>query len=387
MYSRVLLLALLVHLVLVNAYNPIKYRSWYPSNQVNLAMVEAAEECQAELEGYWNSVQIHPPSSPCGAAQDCLLSALKEYTKANYATAAILLGLLPTILGFIGPALQDTAILTIHRPFLASLITIGAPATSPIPLLSHAVDPKLGRPSAVMLAARNYFSKYTPSNPRTRSAMILLSTVQYLLAFGAVANTIHVAVQLDYTSVIVWHCSSVGYPEGWVVTSVLIHWVSALSLWCRARVNKATHEAHGPENAASIFSRVLTASKGWLSSEFIPSFFQPLPDWIDEIGPMTVAANLLSWLSSLMILAHYSIGTFIFSSFLFIGTPGAGTILCRFVGSALICRLLLWLEYDSLCVQFETKLRRHGLEDNISLEPLRHSTAHEGYHKPQMQRH
>ncbi|PVI03073.1 hypothetical protein DM02DRAFT_652874 [Periconia macrospinosa] len=344
-------------------------------------MVEAAEECQAELEAYWNHAQIRPPSSPCGAAQNCLLNSLQEYTKATFSTAAILLGLLPTILGFIGPVLQDTAVLMIRRPFLASLITIGSPATSPIPLLSHAVDLKLERPSAVMLSVGAYFSRYKPSNPRTRSAVILLATVQYLLAFGAVANTIHVAVQLDYTSVIVWHCSAVGYPEGWVVTSVLIHWVSAASLWCGTRMEKTPHEAHELENKASIFGKLLGVLKRWLASEFIPSIFQPLPDWISHIGHTTVASNILSCFSSMMILAHYVIGTLVFSSFLFIGTPGASIILCRFIGSALICRLLLWLEHDSLCTQYQAQSKRSSLENSISLEPSRHSTADRAYPK------
>lgn len=261
---------------------------------------------------------------------------------------------------------------TIRRPLLASLMVIGAPSTSPIPLLSPAVDPKLGDPSAVMLAAGQYFSKYTPSNPRTRSALILLAAFQYLLAFGAVANTVHVAVELDYKSVIVWHCSAVGYPEGWVLTSVLIHWVSAASLWCRARMEKGTREVHGIGKPASIFSRFLAACKQWLAREFIPSFFQPLPGWIAHIGPTTIASNLLSWLSSVMLLAHYVVGTLVFSSFLFMGTSSASFVLCRLAGSALICRLILWLEHDSLCMQSQAKPRRPGSEDSISLEPLRH---------------
>lgn len=92
--------------------------------------------------------------------------------------------------------------------------------------------------------------------------------------------------------------------------------------------------------------------------------------------------NLLSWLSSVMLLAHYVVGTLIFSSFLFIGTSSASYILCRFVGSAFVCRLLLWLEHDSLCMQFQHKHNRHGQEDSIDLGPLQPLTAHEQNQKP-----
>ena len=56
---------------------------------------------------------------------------MEEIEKANMAGAAVLLGLMPTILSAIGPSSAEMALLFTHRPLLAFLIAFGAPSIFP----------------------------------------------------------------------------------------------------------------------------------------------------------------------------------------------------------------------------------------------------------------
>uniref|UniRef100_A0A8H7K9C7 Uncharacterized protein n=1 Tax=Bionectria ochroleuca TaxID=29856 RepID=A0A8H7K9C7_BIOOC len=249
-------------------FPPIKFHSWYPA--ASRPMRRAVLECAAELEGYWNQTLVDPSySSICGLAQDCLLSALQEFTKANFASSAILLGLMPTILGFIGPSLQDVAVITIHRPLLASPMMVGAPTINPIPLFSVPMENINAKPSAVIVGIGRYLAlgvSYLQPYNKTSSrpwTMPLVAICQYLLVLSALANTIHNTVELDFRTSIVWKCQAVGFIELWVLLSLPISWVAAASLWCRARVKNPSKNRETDDKVvrSNVFRRLSTAMR------------------------------------------------------------------------------------------------------------------------------
>lgn len=146
----------------------------------------------------------------------CLLAAdtLDEATKANMASAQVLLGFLPTILAALGCDPTETSVLGLRRPMLALLVTIGSPAPSftrsfvyhdPIDLLKdHTHDIHMQQTGALR-----------------QSAAV---TIQLLLVAIAVANTVELSLELGFLTV-----SSFAPSRPWLV----ILWTC---LCCRSRL-------------------------------------------------------------------------------------------------------------------------------------------------------
>ena len=60
----------------------------------------------------------------------CLLHNLDDFDKTDMQSASVLLGLMPTALSYVGPTVNDLALVFSRRPVLASLVGLGAPVTS-----------------------------------------------------------------------------------------------------------------------------------------------------------------------------------------------------------------------------------------------------------------
>ena len=58
----------------------------------------------------------------------CLLQNIDDVDKADMQSATIILGLMSTILSYIGPTVTEMALISSRRPFLAVLAMLGAPA-------------------------------------------------------------------------------------------------------------------------------------------------------------------------------------------------------------------------------------------------------------------
>lgn len=58
----------------------------------------------------------------------CLLNAIPPNWQANFYSAIVVLGLMPTLLAYIGPSVAEISLLSAHRPLLSFLISMGAPA-------------------------------------------------------------------------------------------------------------------------------------------------------------------------------------------------------------------------------------------------------------------
>ena len=72
-------------------------------------------------------------STTCIDLLNCILENTSEAVKGNMASATVALGLMPTILTFLGSTTAEVALLSRRRPLLALLIACGSPAVNPIP--------------------------------------------------------------------------------------------------------------------------------------------------------------------------------------------------------------------------------------------------------------
>ena len=99
----------------------------------------------------------------------------------NYQSALVTLGLVPTLLVFVGPSVAELSLLYLHRPILSAMLSLGTPT---------------------IWTGSNIFEAYTPDRvrmtlidalvPRRLSprAAAALSAGEYLLAAGAAENSI-----------------------------------------------------------------------------------------------------------------------------------------------------------------------------------------------------
>ena len=139
----------------------------------------------------------------------------------NYQAAAVILGILPGLLGSFGARLSEISYLSVHRPALSFLLALGSPVVWPTRLLEYD-DPvdtvKEGLNKVVMRSWR--------AHPW---ASALLSALQYLLAAGSIANMVEISLQLGRKTVLVWSCELDYGPLLWALLPVVIHLLAAVT--------------------------------------------------------------------------------------------------------------------------------------------------------------
>jgi hypothetical protein len=116
------------------ALRPLKYQRWYPRNEFYLSLI-STQTCNLTLRAYEGLLdarkELPPVTNYCGAHLSCLLSTVSESAKGDMASASVLLGLTPSILSSLGPTLAEVSLLSLRRPILAILISLGSPAIYP----------------------------------------------------------------------------------------------------------------------------------------------------------------------------------------------------------------------------------------------------------------
>jgi hypothetical protein len=104
---------------------------------------------------------------------------------------------MPTVLATLGPAVAETSLLSAHRPLLSLLVSMGAPAIWPTRVFEYNDPAKvLERENRLVLSRLNPY------------LAVVLSTLQYLLATGAVANIFTTSIQLGQNAILTWGCTN-----------------------------------------------------------------------------------------------------------------------------------------------------------------------------------
>ena len=239
-------------------------------------------------------------SDLCVDVLNCILDHTKENVKANMASASVGLGLMPTILTFLGSSTTETALLSRRRPLLSFLIACGSPAVNPLPTFIYQ-DPVAG------LKAREgrLLPQVFPRLSAFQAAIIVLA--EYVLVLAAMVNVIMGSYYMGLWTINTVSCPNTFLPILWVGLTVLIHLGGMLALALRTETTRDTRsrqslwarmsERMGYEISPCVIHNKLTLEPKDESATFI----------------------FISWFTSVGTVTHLLFGTIAFSSLMLIG--------------------------------------------------------------------
>lgn len=150
----------------------------------------------------------------------CLLENIDEFDKADMQSATVILGLMPTILSYVGPTVGEMALISSRRPVLAMLLVLGAPAI----FATRPFDFDNPCKSLKKDAGTFVFHKQRPFRA---TAMV---AAQYLLLSLAVTNCLLNSMQLGNSTILSWKCSWSYLQLGWNFMPLAPHLCAALSI-------------------------------------------------------------------------------------------------------------------------------------------------------------
>ena len=158
------------------------FEHFFPDVEAELSKA-ITDKCSGVVQKYRHEhVKLY--SVYCVKAYSCIMNNVSEYTKANMASAAVLLGLTPTILTTLGSSNTELALLSSHRPVLAALLVLGSPALNPIRTFDYHTSVEKFQEKKW----RWYFSKHLQKSKLSRTGNNIRVMVQLLLVVGSIAN-------------------------------------------------------------------------------------------------------------------------------------------------------------------------------------------------------
>ncbi|KAI5919148.1 hypothetical protein F4810DRAFT_517417 [Camillea tinctor] len=266
---------------------------------------------------------------------ECILNEFPEYRKAEMASSAVILGLLPTILQSLGSTAAETALLGLRRPVLAFLLSAGSPAVSPMKgsEFVETVATFIEGESKGLAILGFSWSRIPPS------MRALISVVEYLIVGGAVANVVDLAYELGRHAIVAFAPETVFCMPLWTFLAVVIHFAGVIALSIRVKLRKiGDGDGHRLHRRATGFS-------DWVPNELIPAAFQP---WRLQWREETIWFQLFSWALGVGIVAHVLWGTLVLSSLLFFSVTDSLIIVSRYIASSLVCRAIVRLELSGM---------------------------------------
>ena len=392
-------LSFLAALSLASCASAQKYQEWlhwYDRDEylTNLSTIT----CNATLRAYLNASQVGNAGDRrtwCYIHEDCLLENMRPSYLQNYQSAAVILGVMPTLLATLGPRIGEISLLSTHRPVLSFLLSVGAPAVWPTRIFTYD-DPGecLGRGVNRLCAGK-----------QPHRLAVLYSVLEYAVAAGAIVNLIHVAVILGRLTVMSWSCELNYGPLIWAVIPLSIHFVAGCSYKFEiSRTEKAVLklQADGAQRpVSSPLERAGTELLLQRSATFVERRRQR-PWWRSELsicanqekGMETLLkfkrisrqAVLLNCVASLMAFFHVWFGIILFSSLIFAAVWDImNSIFWRYLLSTVACRLILLFELAGLREPGldeveELKLKFQTIEENV--QTITSASTTTGKHPP-----
>lgn len=74
----------------------LKLQRWFPDDSDY--WTNAASKCEAEINAYLTNNRTEVCPTPCSCAADCILNDIPGTLESNYASAQVVLGLVPAVL-------------------------------------------------------------------------------------------------------------------------------------------------------------------------------------------------------------------------------------------------------------------------------------------------
>ena len=324
---------LAIHGTGIQAVLRSKFQHWFPRYEQH--WIQASASCHSQLTAYHQGSQTEC-NAPCACAADCLLKDITGTIQSNFASAQVLLGLIPAILVFVGPTIAEVAVLSTYRPLLAVLLTLGSPAISLGRLLGHVdVREPFRRP-----VSRSYklWSSWLSRRRVWRRALVRV--VVYIGAVGAIANNVQNSVYLDMRTISGWRCGALLMPLWWSLLAGVVHLFGMIAI----RVRPGSGFALMKESvvASNLFQRVVEGEDGVLSES-------------------------LFWFASLCAVVHMVYGVLELSSLVFIDALEALKVFVRYAVSASACQFILLLELMEMRDLWEQSSRKNAV--SLSAKP------------------
>lgn len=293
--SLVSLLLLLWFSNPVWAYRPrISFQHWFPDVEAELSHI-VANNCSTEFQEYLDE-RIVNYGVHCVKTFNCIVNCCTEYTKANMASAAVLLGLTPAILAALGSSTSELSRLAARRPVLALLMVLGSPAANPIRTFDYHSPIKDLEIEDDELEIRGL--------PEAQDR--LLAIIQLLFGLGCVINLGVLCATINLYSVSVMSCDYSDIAvEMWIVAALFTHILGVVTFYTRARTT---------------YSDVVPKRpwwRRWLRKEFRTCIKHTCHKL--EWKPENTAFIIMSWATSVFTIIHLSYGTLQFSSMYFVG--------------------------------------------------------------------
>ncbi|KAI1337739.1 hypothetical protein F5Y15DRAFT_142801 [Xylariaceae sp. FL0016] len=284
--------------------------------------------CSAELASF-KSGYVPPNKGLSGGINpvtNCVLDHLDEFRKAEMASSAVVLGLLPTILQVLGSTPVETSILALQRPVLAVLLSAGSPATTTMKAsdLATSFETLVQSGDERMLAF--LLLRWRRASRRYR---YLVSAGQYTIVAIAVGNVVYLGYELGYHAVVAFAPETIFMVPMWTFICVVVHLGAVLIIHLRVQVQSLS-EKRG------------TWRNGAFRQELCPTAHQPAK----IIAPRkdTGVSDFLAWVLSAGLIVNLILGTMIFSSLLFFAMKDALYIAGRYLASTVVCRGILRME-------------------------------------------
>lgn len=259
-----------------------------------------------------------------------MLSSVSETIKADMASASVLLGLMPTILASIGPTVAELSLLSLRRPFLTFLISLGSPGINPGRVTTYEDPFALSDPYTGALIV-----------PRIRRPWsVIIAMVQYLLAATAAFNVWQLSYILGVHSVISWWCTFSFAPLIWASLTLGIYSLSGSALRIRRSSRSLPEQKAVQDTGQTIITRLSSVVGTELTLSANDREPREPPDGA-VLGYLPMALHLAAgWVA----IAHVVFGTAIFSGLIFINIHFGFIVFLRFITSSTICRLLISFE-------------------------------------------
>ncbi|KAF9877514.1 hypothetical protein CkaCkLH20_05214 [Colletotrichum karsti] len=351
--------------------NPIRFKEWYSSFGPvfqNISTGVCNETLAAYLADYKSLT-----TKTCDFHVDCVLGEVSESIKAKNASAAIFLGILPSMLAMLGPSMTQLALLSTRRPLLSLLIALGS--------VGFYLDRlfRLETPTEILSMVQG-----ERLIPRLRSSRwgFVVSVLEYLVVATAVLNVLNMAVRVGDRTIMSFRCNMWSLPLIWVTSLAGIFFLVAIPFQfsavakhmrnCTGDGTRSSVDA-GPEGLGDTQWTPLPPRPEWtrreqhpgapngalerrstadsvsqfVAREFTPGMRHPSLR-VHEIPQFEPWVAVLFNVGFFFAAFHIIIGTCWLSSTLFLSPGDAIRIVLRFFGSAVVCRFVVMVELASM---------------------------------------
>ena len=306
-----------------------------------------------------NSAPVDVSSIPgCPGAYNlitCVQDALPSQVTLAMAGAQVILGLAPTLISTFSPSVGEISMLSSSRPILSFMLTIGCPAVYIQRSLEYDDPIEILKNPTQALFRQNRVDSVTRSH-------ICISLFEYLVVLVSIINVLTVDGQLGFQTISVWKAGAPYLVYLWSIFALIPHGLSATANYFSKSMRderRANQYRRQEENSnghwLARFKRETTICAAKYRRGYLDHKTEE-PTWVIW---MNIAASFAGF-------ALVMYGTILFSSLLFIGPLDAFGAIMRYIGSTLICRMVLAYELSGMKAAEQAPYN----EDSISSQRL-----------------